>query len=91
MSLATSDRRRVVVGAIGAGAITGALLCASAATAAADPPRPANCTAGDVAGVGALFEHGDDDDFDLDGLRGGLSGGTGCRCEQEKRCEEAHS
>ncbi len=43
---------RVAVGAIGAGAVAGALLCAGAGTAAADPePRPANCTAADVAGV----------------------------------------
>jgi hemophore-related protein len=46
--------RRVVVGAIGAGAIAGTLLCANAGTAAADPPsRPPNCTAADVAGVAA--------------------------------------
>ena len=46
--------RRVVVGAIGAGAVTGTLLCATAGTAAADPPpRPPNCTAADVAGVAA--------------------------------------
>jgi len=61
--------RRVVVGAIGAGAVTGTLLCANAGTAAADPPaRPPNCTAADVAsvatGVGAalstyLFAHPD--------------------------------
>lgn len=47
-------RRRVVVGALGAGAITGTLLCATAGSAAADPPpRPPNCTAADVAGVAA--------------------------------------
>lgn len=44
--------RRLLVGAIGAGAVTGALLCATAGTASADsPPRPPNCTAADVAGV----------------------------------------
>lgn len=46
--------RRMVVGALGAGAITGTLLCATAGSAAADPPpRPPNCTAADVAGVAA--------------------------------------
>jgi len=65
--------RRVVVGAIGAGAVTGALLCATAGTAAADPPpRPPNCTAADVAGVAAgvaaalstyLFTHPDVNGF----------------------------
>ncbi|BBY01606.1 heme-binding protein [Mycobacterium seoulense] len=55
MFLADLISRRLLVGAIGAGAVTGTLLCATAATAAADPPppRPANCTAADVAGVAA--------------------------------------
>jgi heme-binding protein len=65
--------RSVVVGAIGAGAVTGTLLCATAGTAAADPPpRPANCTAADVAAVAAgvatslstyLFTHPDVNGF----------------------------
>ena len=65
--------RRVVVGAIGAGAVTGTLLCAAGGTAAADPaPRPPNCTAADVAGVAAgvatalstyLFTHPDVNGF----------------------------
>ncbi len=73
MSLSTSFPHRVIVGAIGAGAVAGALLCATAATAAADtPPRPANCTAADVAGVAAgvaaslstyLFTHPDVNGF----------------------------
>lgn len=73
MFFPTSFRRRVVVGAIGAGAVTGTLLCASARTAAADPPpRPADCTAADVAGVAAgvaaalstyLFTHPDVNGF----------------------------
>jgi heme-binding protein len=73
MYLPTSIPRRVVVGAIGAGAVTGALLCATAGTAAADPPpRPPNCTAADVAGVAAgvatalstyLFTHPDVNGF----------------------------
>ena len=55
---------------------------------------PVLVLAGDVAGVGALLEHVDDDDFDLDGvlrgLRGGLAGGAeGCR-EQEESEESAH-
>jgi len=68
--------RRVVVGAIGAGAVTGTLLCANAGTAAADPPaRPPNCTAADVAGVAAgvatalstyLFTHPDVNGFYTD-------------------------
>jgi len=45
---------RVVVGAIGAGVVTGTLLCATAATATADPPpRPPDCTAANVASVAA--------------------------------------
>jgi hemophore-related protein len=60
MTFSTVIRRRAVVGAVGAGAIVGTLLCAGtlcagtlcAGTAAADPaPRPVNCTAGDIAGV----------------------------------------
>jgi hemophore-related protein len=68
--------RRVVVGAIGAGAVTGALLCTPAGTAAADPPpRPPNCTAADVAGVATgvaaalstyLFTHPDVNGFYTD-------------------------
>jgi heme-binding protein len=54
MFLPTSIRRRVVVGAIGAGSVAGALFFTTAGTAAADPPpRPANCTAADIAGVAA--------------------------------------
>jgi hemophore-related protein len=73
MFLPTSFPPRVVVGAIAAGALTGALVCATAGTAWADPPpRPANCTAADVAGVAAgvaaslstyLFTHPDVNGF----------------------------
>jgi heme-binding protein len=76
MSLSEILPRRVVVGAIGAGAVTGTLLCATAGTAAADPPpRPPNCTAADVAGVAAgvatslstyLFTHPDVNGFYTD-------------------------
>ena len=65
--------RRLVIGAIGAGALTGTLLCASAGTATADPAaRPPNCTAADVASVATgvaaalstyLFTHPDVNGF----------------------------
>lgn len=64
---------RVAVGALGATAVAGALLCAGAGTATADSePRPANCTAADVAGVATgvgaalstyLFTHPDLNEF----------------------------
>jgi heme-binding protein len=73
MFLPTIIRRRLVVGAISAGAVTGTLLFATAGSAAADPPpRPADCTAADVAGVAAgvaaslstyLFTHPDVNGF----------------------------
>jgi hemophore-related protein len=72
MLLSSPISRRVVVGALGAGAITGTLLSATAGTAAADPPRPPDCTAADVAGVAAgvatalsnyLFTHPDVNGF----------------------------
>jgi hemophore-related protein len=69
MSFSEFMSRRVVVGAIGAGAIAGTLLSGTAGIAAADPtPRPPNCSAADVAGVAAgvanslttyLFTHPD--------------------------------
>ena len=69
--------RRLVFGAIGAGAVTGAVLFANSGTAAADPPppRPPNCTAADVAGVATgvaaalstyLFTHPDVNGFYTD-------------------------
>jgi hemophore-related protein len=73
MSLSEFISRRVVVGAIGAGVITGTLLSGTAGEAAADPtPRPPNCSAADVAGVAAgvatslttyLFTHPDVNGF----------------------------
>ncbi|MEB3982422.1 heme-binding protein [Mycobacterium sp. 663a-19] len=73
MFLSDVIARRAVLGAIGAGAVAGTLLCASAGTAAADTaPRPPNCTAADVAGVAAgvatalstyLFTHPDVNGF----------------------------
>ncbi len=54
MLLSAPIWRRVVVGAIDAGAVTGTLFCASVGTATADaPPRPPDCTAANVAGVAA--------------------------------------
>ena len=68
--------RWLVVGAFGAGAVTGTLLWGTAGIAAADPPpRPPNCTAADVAGVAAgvgaalstyLFTHPDVNGFYTD-------------------------
>jgi hemophore-related protein len=73
MSLSDLISRRVVIGAIGAGAVTSTLLCATGGTATADPqPRPPNCTAADVAGVATgvaaalstyLLTHPDLNDF----------------------------
>jgi hemophore-related protein len=69
MFLSEMFSRRAVVGAIGTGAVASTLLCATAGSAAADPPpRPPNCTAADVASVAAdvatalqayLFTHPD--------------------------------
>ncbi len=68
--------RRALIGALGAGALTGAVLCAAAPSAFADPPP--NCTAGDLAqvasGVSAatsayLFTHPDVNAF-FTGLEG---------------------
>ncbi len=73
MSPSQITARRLAVGAIGGGAITGALLFAATGQAAADPtPRPPNCSAADVAGVAAgvatalstyLFTHPDVNGF----------------------------
>ena len=68
--------RRAVVGAIGTGAVAGAMLIAAAPSALADPPP--NCTAADLAGVAAgvsaatsayLFTHPDVNAF-FTGLEG---------------------
>jgi len=76
MSLSTPTVRRAVAGAIATGAISGAMLFASAAIALADPPP--NCTAGDLAGVASgvsavtanyLFTHPDVNNF-FTGLKG---------------------
>lgn len=75
MSLNARLARRVVVGAIGAGAAAGALLIGAAPSALA---APANCTAADLAGVAAgvsaatsayLFTHPDVNAF-FTGLEG---------------------
>ncbi|OBF29154.1 heme-binding protein [Mycobacterium sp. ACS4331] len=60
--------RRAVIGVMGAGALTTAVLMAAAPSALADPPPPPNCTAADLAGVASgvsastsayLFTHPD--------------------------------
>lgn len=74
--LAALTPHRLLAGAIVAGAISAVLLFATTGTATADPaPRPANCTAADVAGVAAgvaaalstyLFTHPDLNGFYTD-------------------------
>jgi heme-binding protein len=70
MLLSVRAGRRVVAGALGAGAIAGAMLVGTIPSALADDPalNPPNCTAGDLAGVAAgvsaststyLFTHPD--------------------------------
>ena len=68
--------RRAVIGAIGAGAVAGAMVLAAAPSALADPPP--NCTAADLAGVASgvsaatsayLFTHPDVNGF-FTGLEG---------------------
>jgi heme-binding protein len=74
-------RRRVVAGALGAGAIAGAMLVGTIPSASADDPalNPPNCTAADLAGVSSgvsastsayLFSHPDVNGFftSLEGL-----------------------
>lgn len=65
MMLTSRHARRVISGAVGAGAVTGALLVGMAPSALAAPP---NCTAADLAGTAAgvsaatsayLFTHPD--------------------------------
>lgn len=72
----TRSARRIVSGAIGAGAVAGTLLVGLAPAALAD--NPPNCTAADLAGVAAgvsaatsayLFTHPEANDF-FTGLEG---------------------
>ena len=72
MSLPQSIPRQLIVGTFGAGVITGTLFAGAAGIAAADPPRPPNCSAADIAGVAAgvatalstyLFTHPDVNGF----------------------------
>jgi hemophore-related protein len=76
MLLSGRNTRGVVAAAIGAGAITGAVLFGGITSAIADPPP--NCTAADLAGVASgvaaatsayLFTHQDVNDF-FTGLKG---------------------
>jgi heme-binding protein len=79
MVMSTGSACRTVAAALGTGAIAGAVLCGSAATAVADPPPPPpNCTAADLAGVASgvsaamssyLFTHPDVNNF-FTGLKG---------------------
>lgn len=70
MLLSARAGRRIVAGAMGAGAITGAMLFGAIPSAMADDPalNPPNCTAADLAGVASgvsastsayLFTHPD--------------------------------
>jgi heme-binding protein len=70
MSISVRAGRRVVAGALGAGAIAGAMLVGTIPSALADDPanNPPNCTAADLAGVASgvsastsayLFTHPD--------------------------------
>jgi heme-binding protein len=76
MLLSGRAARRAVVGAIGAGAIAGAMLLSAIPSAFADPPP--NCTAADLADVSSgvsaataayLFSHPDVNTF-FTGLKG---------------------
>ncbi|BBY85292.1 heme-binding protein [Mycolicibacterium tokaiense] len=64
--------RRAVVGVVGAGAISGAMLLTVAPSAFAEPVPPPNCTAADLSGVASgvsaatsayLFTHPDVNNF----------------------------
>ncbi|TFV57676.1 hemophore-related protein [Mycobacterium sp. PS03-16] len=80
MLLPARTARRAVVGAVGAGAVAGAMLLGVAPAAMAQPaPLPPNCTAADLAGVASgvsastsayLFTHPPVNDFftSLEGL-----------------------
>jgi hemophore-related protein len=57
MLLTARVARRAVAGAIGAGAVAGAVVLAGAPSAQADPPP--NCTAGDLAQVAAGVSAGE--------------------------------
>src|SRR4029079_8965837 len=74
MLLSARSARRAVAGAVGTGAIAGAMLFGALPSAMADdpPPNPPNCTAADLAGVAAgvsastsayLFTHPDVNNF----------------------------
>ncbi len=79
MLLSARTARRAVAGAVGTGAIAGAMLFGAIPLAMADPePEPPGCTAADLAGVAAgvsastsayLFTHPDVNNF-FTGLEG---------------------
>ena len=87
--------RRAVIGAIGAGAVAGAMLLAAAPSALAD--RPPNCTAADLASVASgvsaatsayLFTHPDVNDF-FTGLEGAPRDTRPGRSEDVHGCQSA--
>ena len=68
MLLSARTARRAVAGAVGTGALAGAILFGAMPSAMAQPPAPPNCTAADLAGVASgvsastsayLFAHPD--------------------------------
>ena len=68
MMLSARTARRAVAGAVGTGALAGAMLFGALPTAMAQPDNPPNCTAADLAGVASgvsastsayLFTHPD--------------------------------
>jgi heme-binding protein len=72
MALTACIAGRALAGAIGVGAIAGAMLFGATSTALAQPPAPPNCTAADLAGISSgvsaatsayLFSHPDVNDF----------------------------
>jgi hemophore-related protein len=79
MLLSARIARRAAAGAVGTGAIAGAMLFGAIPSAMADPqPEPPNCTAADLAGVAGgvsfatsayLFSHPDVNNF-FTGLEG---------------------
>ena len=78
MLLSGQTMRRTLVGVMGTGALAGAMLFASSASAEPPPPAPPGCSAGDLAQVsgtvgtamaGYLFTHPDVNNF-FTSLRG---------------------
>ena len=96
MLLSARTARRAVAGAVGTGAIAGAMLFGALPSAMADDPakNPPNCTAADLAGVSAgvsastsayLFTHPDVNWFftSLEGSRA-IRSATRCRLPERE-------